>query len=284
MTSPDGGLTWSLNNLVHNQFWTTIAYGNGVFVSAAYNSYIINYSTDNGMTWQSYDMTDDMSGVIPLWITSVYDPINNNFILTSNTSSEIAIIKFLSLGAGVETVTYASLPATADWKGAAYGAGVLVAAAQNSQTCATSSDGLTWTQRSLAGQTSQWTVLEYINNEFVLIGNNQDNNGSLLLTSSNGVDWSVSSSLNSIPDINSIAYSPDNGRYVITTTDGKIYVSVDNRVSWSQTASGLGALIGIFKNGRFVIVIANSSYVAIGTTGSSWTFRTGYSYNWFDIA
>jgi hypothetical protein len=296
MVSQQYGGSFELKNLPDNQLWTTISYGNGVFVAAAYNSYLINYSTDNGITWQSYDMADDMPGVIRLWIASTYDPINNNFILTSNTSSEIAIIKFLN--GSVNSVSYSSLPASANWKGIAYGANIIVAATENSSTCATSSNGLTWTVRSFSGPVVPCSSLEYLNNEFIIIGNRPYGGGMSVMTSSDGISWSVitGSTQNSMFNVDKITYGygiyVGNGLYAVTTTDGKIYHSTDNKASWTQAISGLGALSPIFKvwthtdggdRNRIIITIADSTMILI-SSGTGYTFRTGYSHNWFDIA
>jgi hypothetical protein len=297
MVSQDYGDAYLLKNLPDNQLWTTISYGNGVFVAAAYNSYIINYSTDNGITWQSYDMADDMPGVIHLWISSTYDPINNNFILTSNTSSEIAIIKFLN--GSVNSVSYSSLPASANWKGIAYGANIIVAATENSSTCSTSPDGLTWTVRSFGGPIVPCSSLEYLNNEFIIIGNRSLGAGMGVATSSNGISWSTiinGSGQSSMFNVDKITYGygiyVGNGRYAVTTTEGKIYHSTDNKASWTQAMSGLGALSPIFKvwthtdggdRNKIIITIANSTTILISSS-AGYTFRTGYSHNWSDIA
>jgi hypothetical protein len=299
MVSQDYGGAYLLKNLPDNQLWTTIAYGNGVFVAAAYNSYLINYSTDNGITWQSYDMADDMPGVIRLWIASTYDPINNNFILTSNTSSEIAIIKFLN--GSVNSVSYSSLPASANWKGIAYGANIIVAATENSSTCATSSNGLTWTVRSFSGPVVPCSSLEYLNNEFIIIGNKPYGAGMGVATSSDGISWSTiinGSGQSSMFNVDKITYgygiyvtTSSSGRYIITTTDGNVYESTNNKASWTLIIPNYGSLSPIFKawneNGgdrnRIIITIANSTVVLI-TNGAGVSQRTGYSHNWFDIA
>ena len=296
MVSQQYGNDYLLNNLPDNQLWTTISYGNGVFVAAAYNSSIINYSTDNGITWESYDMVNDLSGAPLLWISSTYDPINNNFILTSNTSSEIAIIKFQN--GNFKEATSSSLPANANWKGIAYGANIIVAATENSNTCATSSNGLTWTVRSFGGPIVPCSSLEYLNNEFIIIGNKSNGAGMGVMTSSNGISWNIinGSGQSSMFNVDKITYGygtdVGSGRYVITTTDGKLYHSTDNKASWTQVSSGLGALSPIFKvwiedgadRNRIIIAVANSTTLLISNGSGGYTFRTGYSQNWFDIA
>jgi formylglycine-generating enzyme required for sulfatase activity len=298
MVSQGYGGSFELKNLPDNQNWTTIAYGNGIFVAAAYASYIINYSTDNGMTWQSYDISTEAPSTSALWINSTYDPINNNFILTSNTSSQVAIIKFLN--GSVYDFTYSTLPANANWKGIAYGANIIVAAADNSSTCATSSNGLTWTVRSLFSGIVPCSSLEYLNNEFIIIGNRPYGAGMSVMTSSNGINWSfiTSSTQNSMFNVDKIIYgygiyvtTSSSGRYMITTTDGNVYESINNKVSWNLIIPNYGSLSPIFKewneNGgdrnRIIITIANSSVVLV-TNGAGFSQRTGYSHNWFDIA
>jgi len=303
MVSQTYGGLFVLKNLPDNQNWTTICYGNGVFVAAAYASYIINYSTDNGMTWQSYDISNEIPSTSALWINSTYDPINNNFILTSNTSSQVAIIKFLN--GSVYDFTYSTLPAYANWKGIAYGANTIVAATDNSGSCATSPDGLTWTVRSFSGQIVPCSSLEYLNNEFIIIGNRPYGAGMNVMTSSNGINWSVitSSTQNSMFNVDKIIYgygtyvtTSSSGKYIIATTDGKLYQSTDNKASWNILLSNYGNMSPIFKvwthtdgsdRSRIIIVIANTTQVFISNnvSGGSFTFSSlGYSQNWFDIA
>lgn len=282
MVSSDNGLTWSPKDLTVSALWTTIAYGNGVFVAAAYNSYIINYSTNNGLTWQSYDMTNDMSGVIPLWVASVYDPINNNFILTSNTSSEIAIIKILN--GSVNLVTYSSLPATANWKCVAYGGGTLVAIPENSSSYATSSNGgSSWTQRALP-VSKTWKILEYLNNQFIVVDGAYGGNSTLLYSVDGISSWSTVSP-GGAAQYGSISYG--NGAYVLTASGSSIKRST-NLTTWSDVSIPIyysNTALCIYKN-NFIIIASSSSNTLTSTDGLSWTIRSGIfpSYNWFDIA
>jgi hypothetical protein len=210
----------------------------------------------------------------PLWISSTYDSANDNFILTSNTSGGIAIIP-----SSINMVSFASLPATTNWKLVSYGNNLLIAIAENSSTYATSSNGgYSWTQRSLP-VSKNWGALEYVNNQFMLVDSSYS--GSIVLTSNDGVNW-TSTSITSVVSPRTISYG--NGAYLITGAGSDIIRST-NGTSWTNIAPVYfsNGSIAIYKNNRFVLVGINTSVVYTSTDAITWTVRTGYTYNWVDI-
>jgi formylglycine-generating enzyme required for sulfatase activity len=279
-------ITWSLSNLTQSAFWTTICYGNNRFIAAGYGNGVLNFSTNGGTSW-----TELYNGTLPvenLYIASAYQRSGSSdkYLLTANSTNTATLIRFES-NVPDSDPSPVTLPASANWRCAAYGAGVFVVAAQNSATCATSSDGYTWTQRSFSGPTGDWAVLEYINNEFIILANKSYGLGTSMLTSSNGASWSINSAatLASILYPNSISYG--NGVYLITTTDGKVFKSTDNKASWSQVLSGLGTSCKtVFKQNRFVVIIPNTNTILLSSDGNSFSFVSlgaAYNQNWIDI-
>ena len=284
IVSSDSGITWLTKDLTFSGLWTTITYGNGIFVAAAYNSYDINYSQDNGLNWTTYDMESDlfMLGINPLWASSSYDSTNNKFILTSNSSSKIAIISFSGTGAGLTISAVASsLPATSNWKCLAYGNNLLIAVGENSSNYATSSDGgITWTQRTLPSS-KKWAVLEYINSKFMLIDDTFGETNAVLLTSSDGINWSPTTL--PVGSYKSISYG--NNKYLLTSSGSTVFLST-NGTTWSSNLIPVNypnSMIGIYKN-IFIIVGESSSQTLTSPNGTVWTYRSGYNYKWFDMS
>jgi hypothetical protein len=282
MVSEDYGSTWSTEDLTASSLWTTIAYGNGIIIAAAYSRYIINYSQDDGLSWTSYDMELDLLGINPLWISSSYDSTNNKFILTSNSSSNIAIISFSGTGAGLTISVVASyLPATSNWKCLAHGNNLLIAVGENSFNYATSSNGgVSWTQRTLPSS-KKWAVLEYINSKFMLIDDTFGETNAVLLTSSNGINWS--STTLPVGSYRSISYG--NNTYLLTSSGSSVLISA-NGTTWSSSIIPVNypnSIIGIYKN-NFIIVGENISQNLTSPNGTVWTIRSGYNHKWFDMS
>lgn len=74
----------------------------------------------------------------------------------------------------------------------AYGAGIYVATTTGT-TYYTSSDGSTWTSRSLP-LSKTWNTINYVNNRFIIVGDSE-----IALTSTNGIDWNQVTIENLLP-------------------------------------------------------------------------------------
>jgi len=74
------------------------------------------------------------------------------------------------------TWTQRTLPSSLNWYSVAYGGGVFVAVAYSSTDAATSTDGITWTQRTLPLY-SGWKSVAYGGGVFVAVTDEQDVGG-----------------------------------------------------------------------------------------------------------
>jgi hypothetical protein len=142
----------------------------------------------------------------------------------------------------------------------AYGNGTYVAVGKVG-TIVTSSDGVSWTNRSSGTTNPLWGVA-YGNGMFVAVGD-----GGTIVTSSEGVSWtSRSSGITNV--LASVAYG--NGTYVVVGQFGTVLTSSDG-VSW--TTSGTMGFTGItYGNGTFVAV-GGIGMIATSSDGAHWTIR-----------
>ena len=132
--------------------WSSIAYGNGVFVAIATGANTTAW-TANGTTWTQ-------GGNLPsstTWTSVAYG--NGRFVAIASGGRSVAY----SINNGVTWIAApAGLPSSQTWSKVAYGQGLFMAVAQGTTVCATSSDGVTWTERALQ-TSSNWKGLAFGN-------------------------------------------------------------------------------------------------------------------------
>ncbi len=140
---------------------------------------------------------------------------------------------------------------TAKLTGIAYGNNQFVAVG-DSGTILTSPDGITWTRGDAGMDGAYLTGIAYGNNEFVAVGRGpfQDE----ILTSPNGVGWSVQSSA-TFGALNAIAYGDH--EFVIVGESGTVLSSADG-FTWQHGTSGTTADLSAVTYGA-------SQFVAVGS-------------------
>lgn len=201
-----------------------------------------------------------------------------------------------------------TLPSNSTWKAIAYGNGVFVAIANDSNKTAYSTDGENWTETTNLPSESSWYSITYGNGKFVAVAY-----GTVAAYSSDGITWTAAT-LPSSRNWCSVAYG--NGMFVAIagssniaaySTDGINWHTSDITVgvSWQAVAYGDGMFVAIedgttvaaystdginwsagtlpqstrwrsltYGNGRFVTVAYNTSIAAYSTDGVHWTEST----------
>jgi hypothetical protein len=190
----------------------------------------------------------------------------------------------------------------------AYGNGVWVAIAQNSNKAAYSSDGITWTESTLP-TTAVWNAIGFGNGNFVAYAN--DTNIPIRSTD-NGVTWanvnpnvatveirglaygggiwvatgpsgsfystdngSVWATTSSLGGANDVAYSPSLGMFVAIRATGGIYIAYSfNGSFWTNTITQSILSFVVWGSDKFVAIATNQSYYYTSTSGQSWTPRS----------
>ncbi|MBT0666427.1 hypothetical protein KI809_19130 [Geobacter pelophilus] len=157
--SSTDGTTWSQGDLA-NGTWTSVAYGNNVFVAITYNGSALATSPD-GVTWTARTPTNSAGRSVTfgngLFVAIVY---NSNVFATSPD--------------GI-TWTARTMPMTAYWSNITYGNRVFVATVENnSKVAAVSPDGILWYQVGLPSA-ANWQGIAYGNGSFIAVSFNSAN-------------------------------------------------------------------------------------------------------------
>ena len=153
--STNGGVSWVAGASLAAGTWTSIAYGQGVWIAVSTGSTATSYSTDGGVTWT-------VGGALPTsstWIDIAYGA--NKFIAISSSGSvnpAWSVDKGLTwsstgssgyIGSGTTTRVN-------------YGQGVFVATQSSSNNMSSSEDGIVWTTRAIT-RASGTGALEAVN-------------------------------------------------------------------------------------------------------------------------
>ena len=194
-------------------------------------------------------------------------------------------------------------PSSLAWRVACYSNSLqlFVCTAQSTDTYLTSTNGISWVQRTLPN-ISSWSHISFQNDRFILMNNGFDN---FLLTSTNGTSWNqrslpatnfwnavtygnglyvaCSSNTNFATSSDSITWTPrtvPNGNWFDICYGNGIFVSVDptigaiyssNGTSWNTSAMPFASSYVAFGNGVFVCIdSANSTLSATSLDGINW--------------
>jgi hypothetical protein len=173
-----------------------------------------------------------------------------------------------SIGVAIASHASRSSPGAGDYKRAAYGEGIFVAATQSVTGPHTSNDGVTWTARS-AGQHRD-VCYSATNGRFLVVGD-----GGALATSDNGTSYTARTPDGGFADIFYCCASLG-AVYVAAGATGEIQSSTGGTSGWTaRTADGsfAGAFLGACSGGGlFVLVGEDSAVPEIQTSadGTTW--------------
>ena len=243
--------------------------------------------TNNGVS--SYTIVNNGVGYTETPTLTVVDPAAK-FVAISSTSNANCYQTVAGLGTAWTAGT--TTTGKTDLASLAYGNGVYVAVGGTSGTASavSSSDGLTWIDRSsnitaLGG--GSYSAVVYGNGKFVAI----QTGGTLTSFSSNGNTWTAGGTLPNVGSNywTSVAYG--NGRFVaIQGTSGAstaVAYSIDNGVTWTASPAGIGSSQTwtkvVYGQGLFMAIATGSQVVATSPDGINWTvYATGMpsSSNW----
>jgi len=135
-------------------------------------------------------------------------------------------------------------------------------------------DGKTWTGRSdtlLADTAYTFPAITAVGNGIVVAMAKGSDSGTDLLISTDGISWDKYR----MPITDSrydIAYSQQQGRFVVSTGGGKAWDSLDG-ITWTQNAAFSSAFSGsaiAYGAGTFVVLTSNTFSAAWSSDGTSW--------------
>jgi hypothetical protein len=230
MTSPDG-ITWTNRIAAEPNDWTSVTYGNGLFVAVSWNGTNRVMTSPDGITWTSRSAAAETN-----WKGVTYG--NSLFVAVSYSQQGPIGNRVMTSPDGI-TWTSRISAAENNWTDVNYGNGLFVAVSSNGtgNRVMTSPDGITWTSRSSAAD-NPWSSVTYGDGLFVAVSGGSAFPTNRVMTSPDGITWTSRSSVNST--WTSVTYG--NGLFVAVANTTAV------RVMTSPSASVPVAPVYVYVN------------------------------------
>jgi hypothetical protein len=249
--------TYSITGAVTVQ--TGMGFGDGLFVGLTWNTYAA--TSPDGITWTQRSLPSSAN-----WSSVAYG--NGRFVAVAGYTSFSSATAYSDDG-----ITWTAVTGnTGKWVSIAYGGGVFCAANFANSTVQTSTDGTSWTSRSVTF-IKNWEQVLYGNGRFVLRENGTGGTTTFSTSTDGGVTWSANS-----VTMTTNAMSFGNGRFVcIGYNTNAAYVSLDGYywVTYTNVLPGSRAYERIvFCNNTFYAFIGSSTIYAYSSDGMTWAEGT----------
>ena len=262
--SAEVGVDWTEQTATAANRWTSVAYGNGVFVAISSDGTDQVMTSFDGVTW-----TPRSAAMARPWTSVAFG--NGLFVAVSieGTNGEGAN------GYGTDQVMTSpdgvtwTLRLAGDWNAWAavtFGNGMFVAVGNSAEAVTpvmTSPDGITWTPRS--AEMNPWSSVAYGAGVFVAVAHGGTNR---VMTSYYGDIWTLQSASGAFGWFD-VTYG--NGTFVAVSFDGEVMTSPDGAAWTSRTAPSASVWYEVaYGNGLFLAVSASNS-VMTSPDGITWT-------------
>ncbi|GAB4052945.1 T9SS type A sorting domain-containing protein [Spirosoma litoris] len=279
------GTTWTSQTSVNNNQWSSVTYGNGLFVAVSFTGSGNQVMTSpDGITWTSQTAASNSNWSEVAYGNGLFVAVGYNgsvmtspdgITWTSQTSGNTNHWNSLTYGNGLfvavasegsvmtspDGITWTSRTSAASnvWTSVTYGNGLFVATAitGSGNRVMTSPDGITWTSRTSASD-NQWYGVTYGNGLFVAVAGS--GTGNRVMTSTDGITWTSRSSATD-NSWQSVTYG--NGLFVAVANTGsgnRVMTSPDG-ITWTSQAPAT-------NNDWYSVTYANCQFVAVALTGS----------------
>ena len=273
--------SWSLSdsNIIGsagyvNNNWTSIAYGNSIYVVVASSGTGNRVMTSvDGLNWTMRESVSDIT-----WNSVTFG--NGKFVAVASTNSNNCVMT------SSDGITWTITTAIANvWTSVTYGNGVFVAVAKSgtNSRVMTSTDGITWTSGDIVD--NSWNCVTYGNGKFVAVAESGTGNRAMYSTD-NGMNWIIG---NSVPDNkwSSVTYGAN--KFVAVSQSGytnMVMTSTDD-INWTpQSVTSTDNWLSVtYGNGYFVAVgVSSLNRIMTSTDGVSWSNRTmATNNNWISV-
>ena len=276
------GVNWTARTSAANNTWTSVTYGNGLFVAIASDGTGNRVMTSpDGRTWTARTSAANIN-----WQSIAYG--NGRFVAVANTGSGNRV---MTSSDGINW-TIRTSAADNGWRSVTYGNGMFVAVASSGtgNRVMTSPDGITWTSRTSVADLS-WNSITYANGMLVAVASSGTGNRVMTSTYNSldiGVNWtSRTSAVDN--DWTSVTYG--NGLFVaVASTTGignRVMTSLDG-ITWTirTSAADHNWTSVTYGNGLFVAVAntGTGNRVMTSPDGITWTIRTSAAdNNWTSV-
>jgi hypothetical protein len=259
------GLAWTSRTSAEDNTWSSVTYGNGLFVAVSSDGTHRVMTSYDGVVWSPHSAAAANS-----WSSVTYG--NGLFVAVSSDGTN----QVMTSSDGINWTSRSAASADA-WDAVTYGNGLFVAGGNGSSGVMTSPDGINWTSRTAAGQ--GWETIAYGNGLFVL---GSGLNDYAVSTSPDGITWTHNFNAAALRKI-----TFGNGLFVGVNTTGT-QTSPDG-ITWTSSGSiPSGAWRNVtYGNGLFVAVGLSSGTNRVMTSpdGLVWTARSAAAANnWTSIA
>jgi hypothetical protein len=253
-TTTEGNI-WSAISATEANDWTSIAYGNGVWIAVSSDgTNRVMRSTNDGATWSAIAAAEANE-----WRSVAYG--NGVWIAVSSDGTNRVM---RSTNDGVTWSAIAAAEAN-EWRSVAYdnGAWVAVASTGANQVMRSTDDGLTWSAIA-AANANQWASVAYGNGVWVAVSSAQITiNQRIMRSTDDGVTWSGITPAQSNP-WRSVAYG--NGVWVAVSSCGnnRVMRSTDGGLTWS-------AIFATEPNEWLSIAYNNigNTWIAVASSGTN---------------
>jgi predicted RecA/RadA family phage recombinase len=278
--TPTSDLSWTSRTSAADNIWSSVTFGNGLFVAVSYNGSGNRVMTSpDGITWTSRSSAADNT-----WSSVTYG--NGLFVAVSTSGTGDRVMT------SPDGINWTSRTSAADtpWSSVTYGNGLFVAVSGadswdvvDGYRIMTSPDGITWTLRSSAAD-NNWSSVTFGNGLFVAVSYN--GSGNRVMTSPDGINWTSRSSAS---DNNWSSVTYGNGLFVAVSTSGtgnRVMTSPDG-ITWTSrtSAADITWKSVTYGNNLFVAVSSYGSRETMASQdGINWTLSTpANGNNWFSV-
>ena len=254
------GTSWTARNSAADNRWTSVTYGNGLFVAVAcgVNSIMCNGTVGNrimtspdGIAWTLRNSPANYS-----WTSITYG--NGLFVAVANSGTGDRVMT------SPDGIAWTPRNSAADnaWNSVAYGNGLFVATAINGtgNKVMTSPNGIDWTLRASAADNYWWNSVTYGNGLFVAVTCGLDvfslmcnTVGDKVMTSPDGIAWTL---------INGSA----NNEWASVTYGNGLFVAVANSGTGDRVMTS-GKLNALYREIKISIPDIGSKDIKVTTEG-----------------
>jgi len=173
------GLNWTSVSNVPTNDWSSITYGEGMFVAVASGGSGGRVMTSSdGVTWTSRTHAAANTWNDIAYGNDVFVAVSSAVVAGTNSNNKI-----MTSADGINWTIRNSVDA--GWYGICFGAGVfvVVASSVSGNGVMTSPDGINWTVQSIGGLTSNWNEVAYGDGMFVSVGSPSRSGDPAVMTS-----------------------------------------------------------------------------------------------------
>lgn len=243
------GTNWTETNTGISSTWYGMAYGNGKFVAVSTNSSTYMYSED-GIAWTR--------GTLPINIaqTGNINFCNGVFLASGMYESNL---KYATSTDGINWTNSSQLPANDSGfgiRGVYVANNMFWAFPTNSSTVYYSTDGVTW---NTGTHNLSWTVWGIAHNGSVYVAHRAVSTSTEICYSSDGFNWTTTN----VPSGQYRHVTCVGSKFIAFPKEGVLALVSDDGIHWDSVSIPYGEYESSANNGRALVVLNNQSVATV---------------------